>query len=260
METITGVMIFILGIVIGSFLNVCIYRLPLSRSIVTGASACPSCGARLTPLDLIPVLSYLFLLGKCRRCKARISPAYPAVELLTGALYLLLYLRFGLVWVLPVYAALSSLLIVISAIDIKSMEIPNGLIIAGLIVGTAQLIASVFTDVFEPWHSYVIGFFAGGVPLLLIALIAAVLLKKEAMGGGDIKLMAFCGLIIGWRLTIPAYIMGIFAGAFISIILMAAGRKKRGDEIAFGPFLSLGVVLSVFFGDALINWYVGLLL
>ncbi len=260
MDAAIGVIIFIFGAIIGSFLNVCIIRLPDSRSIVSGASACPSCGAKLTPVDLIPLLSYLVLRGKCRRCKVKISLIYPIIEAFTGALYLLLYLRFGLEWQLLIYMALFSLLIVISAIDLKTMEIPNGLIIAGLTVGAIQLIVTVFTGLLSSWPSYVIGFFAGGLPLLLIAFIAAFLLKRDAMGGGDIKLMAFCGFIIGWKLVIPAYLIGIISGAIISVVLMAVGRKKRGDEIPFGPFLSLGVVLSVFFGDALIDWYLGLML
>ena len=260
MDIAIGVVIFVFGTIIGSFLNVCILRLPVSRSIVSGASACASCGARLTPIDLVPIVSYLALRGKCRRCKARISPIYPAIEALTGTMYLLLYLCFGFAWQLLVNMALVSLLIVISAIDLKTMEIPNGLIIAGFIVGAIQLIVTVFTGIFGDWTSYMIGLFAGGLPLLLIALIAGFLLKKEAMGGGDVKLMAFCGFIIGWKLVIPAYLIGIIAGAVISVALMAVGRKKRGDEIPFGPFLSLGVVLSVFFGDALIDWYLGLIL
>ena len=260
MDIAIGVVIFVFGTIIGSFLNVCILRLPVSRSIVSGASACASCGARLTPIDLVPIVSYLALRGKCRRCKARISPIYPAIEALTGTMYLLLYLCFGFAWQLLVYLALISLLIVISAIDLKTMEIPNGLIIAGFIVGAIQLIVTVFTGIFGDWTSYVFGLFAGGLPLLLIALIAGFLLRKEAIGGGDVKLMAFCGFIIGWKLVIPAYLIGIVLGAVISVMLMALGRKKRGDEIPFGPFLSLGVVFSVFFGDALIDWYLGLIL
>jgi leader peptidase (prepilin peptidase)/N-methyltransferase len=182
------------------------------------------------------------------------------VEALTGALYVLLYVRFGFVWPLPVYLALVSLLIAISAIDISHMEIPDGLIVAGLIVGGAQLAASIFTPHFGAWHSYVIGFFAGGLPLLLIALFCMYALKKDAIGGGDIKLMAFCGLIIGWKLVITAYLIGIVAGAVFGLVLMALNKRKSSDAIPFGPFLSLGVILSVFFGDALIGWYLGLLL
>jgi leader peptidase (prepilin peptidase)/N-methyltransferase len=260
MEIFVGVIIFILGLIIGSFLNVCIYRLPHKQSIVTSPSACPACGARLKPWDLVPVLSYVFLGGKCRYCKARISAQYPLIEALTGALYVLLYVRFGIGWPLLVYLALVSLLIVISLIDIRHMEIPDGLIIAGLVVGAAQLIASIFTPYFDAWHSYVIGFFAGGLPLLLIALFCAYILKKDGMGGGDIKLMAFCGFIIGWRLVITAYLIGIVAGAVFGMVLMALKKKNRSDAIPFGPFLSLGVVVSVFFGNMLIDWYMGLVI
>lgn len=260
MEILAGVMIFILGIVIGSFLNVCIYRLPLKKSIVTSPSACPACGERLQPLDLVPVFSYLFLGGKCRYCKTAISAQYPLIEALNGLLYALLYIRFGLVWPLPVSMALVSLLLVISMIDLRHMEIPNGLVVFGLVIGLAQLAASVFTPYFGAWHSYVIGLFAGAVPLLLIALIGALVLKRDAMGGGDVKLMAFAGLIIGWQLTITAYVIGIFTGALAGVALMALGKRKRTDAIPFGPFLSLGVVLSLFFGHAIINWYLGLVL
>lgn len=259
MEALIGTLFFIFGTLIGSFLNVCIYRLPLERSIVRMPSSCTSCGARLNAFDLIPILSYVLLFGKCRRCKARIPVIYPAIEALTGALYLLLYIKFGIVWVLPVYAALLSLLIVAAFIDMRHMIIPNGIVIVGLFVGAVQLTATIITGIFGPWHSYVIGFFAGGLPLLIIALLAGLVLKKEAMGGGDIKLMAFCGLIIGWKLIIPAFLIGFIAGALITVLLIAAGRKKRGDEIPFGPYLALGVAISVFIGNELIDWYLGLL-
>ncbi len=259
MEVMTGVMIFILGIVIGSFLNVCIYRLPIGKSIVTSPSACPACEHPLKPLDLVPVFSYLFLGGKCRYCKVKISAQYPLIEALNGVFWTLLYIRFGLVWPLLIYMVLVSLLIVISAIDLKHMEIPDGLVIAGLILGAAQLLASVFTPYFDVWYSYLIGFAAGGLPLLLIALFCLYVLQKDAMGGGDIKLMAFSGLVVGWKLIIMAYVIGIITGALIGVALMASGKRKRSDAIPFGPFLSFGVVMSVFFGHAIINWYLGLL-
>lgn len=258
MEIAIGILACILGVVIGSFLNVCIYRLPKEESIASSPSACQSCGHRLTAIDMVPVLSYIILGGKCRHCKAKISVQYPIVEALTGILFLLLYLKFGLTYHTLVYAALAALLIVISFIDFAHMIIPNGLVIAGLVVGAVQLITTVFTGYFGPWLVYIIGFFAGGLPLLLIGLFCALVLKKEAIGGGDIKLMAFAGLILGWRLTIPAYLIGIVLGAIISVVLMAAGIKKRGDEIPFGPFLCIGIMASVFFGNELIVWYMGL--
>lgn len=259
MQIMIGVMIFIFGLVIGSFLNVCIFRLPLGKSVATSPSACPACGHRLMPFDLFPVFSYLFLGGKCRYCKVKISAQYPLVELLNGILWVLLYMRFGLVWTLPIYMALTSLLIVISFVDIKHMEIPDSLIVAGLVLGAVQLLASVFTPHFDVWYSYLIGLAAGGLPLLLIAMFGLYVLKKEAMGGGDIKLMAFAGLVIGWKLIIVAYAIGIFTGALAGVLLMVMRKRDRSDAIPFGPFLSFGIVASVFFGNAIINWYLGLL-
>jgi leader peptidase (prepilin peptidase)/N-methyltransferase len=255
------VFIFLFGIIIGSFLNVCIYRIPKGESLSAKGSACPSCGAKLTILDLAPVLSYIAIGGKCRHCKAKISMQYPIIETITGIIFLLLYLKYGLEWMTLVYAALAALLIVITLIDYRHMIIPNGLIIAGLIIGAAQLATSIFTNgIFDSWLVYTIGFFAGGLPLFLIAAFSTYVLKKEAIGGGDIKLMAFAGLILGWKLIIPAYFIGIVAGALISIYLLVSGRKKRGDEIPFGPFLCFGIAVSLFFGKEIINWYMGLLI
>lgn len=259
MQIITIIFTFILGIVVGSFLNVCIYRLPLKKSVASGYSACPSCGKRLTALDMIPVFSYLFLRGKCRLCNAHIPAQYPIVELLTGILFTLLAVKFGLNIQFPFYAALISMLIVITWIDLKHMIIPNGIVITGLIVGVIQLAFSCFSSSLQHWSQYVIGFFAGGLPLLLIAGICTLVLKKEAFGGGDIKLMAFAGLIIGWKLIIPSYFIGLITGAIVGVIALSTGKKERGDEIPFGPFLSVGIVTSIFFGNELIDWYLGLL-
>lgn len=257
MDIVTGALIFILGTLVGSFLGVCITRLPLGKSVVLPPSSCPFCEKRIGAIDLVPVLSYLWLRGKCRNCKARISGLYPAVEALTGAVYLLLYLKFSLTPELPVYMVLSSLLIIAAFTDLRHMIIPNGVIIAGLVLGTIQLAATVITSLLEPWHIYVIGLFAGALPLLLISVLGWLLLKKEVIGGGDIKLMAFCGLVIGWKLVIPAYLIGITAGALFGIVLLTAGRKKSSDLIPLGAFLALGVLISVFFGYELIDWYLG---
>lgn len=259
MELYYGVCVFLFGMVIGSFLNVCILRLPEQKSIIVGPSSCSACGTQLTARDLVPVFSFIFLRGKCRHCGKRISAQYPLVELLTAVLFLLVYLKFGISWRLPVFAALLSILVVAALIDWRHMEIPNGLIIAILVLGVIQLAASIFTGLFGSWTSYVIGLFAGGLPLLLIALLCRLILKKEAFGGGDVKLMAVAGLVIGWKLVITSYVIGIITGAIFGVILLATGKKKRGDEIPFGPFLSLGIAASVFFGNELINWYLGLI-
>lgn len=259
MELYFGVCVFLFGIIIGSFLNVCILRLPENRSIVTGASSCPACGTQIKARDLVPVFSYIFLRGKCRHCGKHISAQYPLVELLTGGLFLLLYVKFGMNYTLPVYAALISVLVVVTFIDWRHMEIPNGLVIAILVLGAIQLGITVFTGVFGNWMDYAIGMFAGGLPLLIIALVCQLLLKKEAFGGGDVKLMAAAGLVIGWKLVITSYIIGIVTGAIFGVLLLSTGKKKRGDEIPFGPFLALGIAASVFFGNEIISWYLGLM-
>lgn len=258
MDIIAGIIVFLFGLVIGSFLNVCIIRLPEGRSVVSGRSSCPGCGAALSPADLVPLFSYLFLRWKCRRCGMRISPLYPAVESLTGILFALLFAAFGLSWRLPVYMALIAVLIAVAFIDWRTMTIPDGLIIALLVVGAVQLAVTVFTGIFGSWLDYAIGFFAGGLPLLLLALLIAYVFKKEAFGGGDIKLMAAAGLVVGWRLVITSYVLGIILGGIAGAVMLASGRKKRGDEMPFGPYLSVGIAASVFFGDALINWYLGM--
>jgi len=268
MGWVIGIFVFLVGITIGSFLNVCVYRLPLERSITKGFSACPQCNARLTTVDLVPVFSFIGLRGKCRHCGGKISPEYPIVEGATGLLFVLLYLRFvcvtgliisGNIFDFLIYAVLVSLLIVIALIDYRHMIIPNGPVIFGLVLGGIKLVVSIFFPaIFGSWTLYAIGFAAGGLPLLLIALFGLWVLKKEAIGGGDIKLMAFAGLVIGWKLVIPAYLIGIITGAVAGIVLMATGKKERGDEIPFGPYLCFGVLTSVFFGETLINWYMGL--
>lgn len=259
MDIYLGILVFIFGLITGSFLNVCILRLPENKSIVFGPSSCPDCGARLTALDMVPVLSFLFLRGKCRHCGKKISPQYPAVEFITGALFLLLYLKLGLVWQLPVYAILTAVLIVIALIDWRHMEIPHGPLIVLLVTGVLQLAATLIFGTFNSWDSYVIGLLAGGLPLWLIAMFCLYVLKKEAFGGGDVKLMAAAGLVIGWKLVITSYVIGIITGAVFGVILLASGKKKRSDEIPFGPFLSFGIAASVFFGEELIAWYLGLM-
>lgn len=259
MEVYTGILVFVFGIILGSFLNVCILRLPEEKTIVNGNSACPSCGVRLTAIDLVPVFSYIFLRGKCRRCKSTISPQYIIIELLTGILFFFLYLKFGFTPPLPVLAALIAALIVIALIDWRYMMIPDGLIITILTIGVIETVITAITGLFGSWLQYVIGFLAGGLPLLLIALFCYYILKKEALGAGDIKLMAAAGLVIGWKLIITAYIIGIVFGALFGILLLVTKIKKREDAIPFGPFLSFGILASVFFGNEIINWYLGMM-
>lgn len=240
--------IFLFGIVIGSFLNVCIYRIPKHEDIVKTRSHCMSCGYQLKWYDLVPVFSFLFLRGKCRKCGTKLSIQYPLVETANGILYVLITWIHGMTITTLLYCLLISALIVISVIDFRTLEIPIGLNIFILVLG----IARVATDFQSVWD-YVIGFFA--VSLVLAVLYYAT--KGTAIGGGDVKLMAVCGLVLGWKLIVLSFFVGCILGSVIHVIRMKAFGADR--VLAMGPYLSLGVLVSVLCGMPLLQWYLGLL-
>ena len=244
LKIVLSIVIFLYGIVIGSFLNVLIYRIPKHENIATKRSHCMECGYQLKWYDLIPLFSYLFLGGKCRKCKTRISVQYPIIEALNGILYVLLVLRFGLTIEALLYCFLFSAPLSLSVIDFRTYEIPVGFNIFILILG----IARVATD-YKNWLLYVIGLVSVSLVLLAIFLIT----KGRGIGGGDVKLMAATGLLLGWKLNLLGFVMGCILGSIIHIIRMKV--SKEGHTLAMGPYLSLGIVLSVFFGEYLINWY-----
>jgi leader peptidase (prepilin peptidase)/N-methyltransferase len=248
-----GVFIGLLGLLIGSFLNVCIYRIPEGKSIAFPPSACTACGHRLSAPDLIPVISFLALKGKCRYCGKKISFIYPLVELLTAALFVLLYLRFHFKWDLLIYMAFVSLLVIAAFVDLKLKIIPDEVVIGIAVLGVVKTLFEL-----SNWFDHAAGFVAGGLPLLAIALFCQFVLKKEAMGGGDIKLMAASGLLIGWKLTLFTLVAGVVLGAAVCIILLAVKKAGRKDMISFGPFLAAGAVCALFFGNELIGWYLSL--
>lgn len=249
METLILVFSALFGLVFGSFLNVCIYRIPRDKSLAWPPSACPACNARIKWYDNIPVLSYLFLLGKCRSCRKPISVQYPAVELLTGALTLLFVWKLGLtVWTFVTLAAVYAL-IVLSVIDLELMIIPDrcslGLIGLGLAFAWAN---PNFSGVW--WQKELLSLLGAGVGLfgvLAIALIGTWLFKKEAMGGGDVKLMGGVGALIGWEGVITTLVFASFFGLVYAVFLMIFKGKKGGDAIPFGPFLSLGALINLFY-------------
>ena len=236
--------VFLYGITIGSFLNVLIYRLPKKENIVTTRSHCMSCGNQLKWYDLVPLFSYLVLRGKCRKCKARISVQYPLVEGLNGVLYILVFMKYGISVETLLYCLLSSALLALSVIDLRTYEIPVGFQYFVFVLG----IVRVATD-YKNWLLYGIGFFAVSVFLYIIVVIS----KGAAMGGGDVKLMAVCGLLIGWKLILLSLAVGCILGSVIHLLRM----KFSGQEhmLAMGPYLSLGIMISVLWGNQFLNWY-----
>lgn len=243
----------VFGLVLGSFLNVCIYRLPLKKSIVYPPSNCPHCGAKIRFYDNIPVISYAILMGKCRNCKGPISIRYPVVECITGLLSLALFYRFGVSGHYFAFMAFSASLVIITFIDLQHKIIPDVISIPGIILGFCFALLG-FTGV--RWSASLIGMLAGGGCLFAVGIIFEWITGKEGMGGGDVKLLAMIGAWMGWRGLPFVVLISSLAGALIGgIALIAAGRGMR-TKIPFGPFLSLGALIQFFFGSELIAWYI----
>ena len=262
------VFMFILGSCIGSFLNVIIYRLPRGISVVKGHSFCPKCEHKLAPMDLVPFFSWIFLKRKCRYCGDKISARYPLAELAGGimAILPLVFIKFGIIteWIeWPLVYMVLILLYLVTMIDFDTMTIPNQLIIALIVPALFAVYVdyvkfgyadSFFMEILLP---HIIGFFVVSVPMWLITLI-----KKEAIGGGDIKLMAVCGFMLGWKLTLFATFIGIITGGIYGIVLLAQRKKGKDGHFAFGPFLSLGIIIALLVNNGrlveLLDWYMTL--
>lgn len=236
--------IFLFGIVIGSFLNVCIFRIPNKEDIVKTGSHCMSCGYRLKWYDMIPVASFLALRGKCRKCGAKLSVQYPLIEAANGILYVCIVWTGGLSIESLLYCLMASALLVLSVIDFRTYEIPFGINLFILALGLIRAA----TDL-EHILNYLIG-------LLAVSVVLAVLYYAtggRAIGGGDVKLMAACGLLLGWKLIILAFLLGCVLGAVIHVIRMKVSGEGR--VLAMGPYLSLGVLIAALWGEQMLNWY-----
>lgn len=245
---------FVFGMIVGSFLNVCICRMPKNESIVSPPSHCPYCTYQIRWYDNIPVVSYLLLRGKCRGCGAPISLQYPLVELLNGVLTLFLFLRFGPT---PVFAALflfCSALVVITFIDIEHQIIPDEISLSGIVVG---FVLSFFLQG-HSWLNSLLGILLGGGSLLLVAYLYQRLTGKDGMGGGDIKLLAMMGAFLGWKAVPFIIFASSLVGSLIGISIMLLQKKDSKLAIPFGPYLAFGAVLYIFYGKPLIRWYLGL--
>ncbi|HEX3076747.1 MAG TPA: prepilin peptidase [Lachnospiraceae bacterium] len=247
MTTFQYITIFLYGIIIGSFLNVCIYRIPRKENIVTTPSHCMNCGYQLKWYDLLPLLSFIQIKGRCRSCKTKLSLQYPLVELCNGVLYIIIFLANGFHIESVLYCLATSTLLVISFIDFKTFEIPP---MCNLIIGVLGIIELGLH--IGDWKLYIIGFFAVSTFLLLIFWIT----KGRGIGGGDIKLMAAAGLLLGWKLVIVAFLWGCILGSIIHILRMKISREE--NVLAFGPYLSMGVFLAMIYGEQFIDWYLRL--
>ena len=238
------ILIFVFGIVIGSFLNVCIYRIPKKETVVSERSHCMKCGYQLAWYDMIPVFSWLCLRGKCRKCKEPISPQYPIVEAVNGVLYVVVFLVNGLNIESMIYCMLSSALIVLSVIDWRTYEIPLGINLFILVLGILHLL----TDIGR-WPIYVVGFFCVSLFLWILFIVS----KGRAIGGGDIKLMAVAGLLIGWQNIILAFFIGCIIGSVIHLTRMKISNAER--VLAMGPYLAVGIFISTLWGAEMVSWY-----
>ena len=247
--TLIYMVIFLYGLVIGSFLNVCIYRIPKKENIATERSHCMSCGTQLKWYDLVPLFSWLFLKGKCRYCKAKISIQYPLVELINGVGYVWIIAVNGFNYVSILYCLCVSALLVLSVIDWRTFEIPVAFnwYIFGL--GVVRCIVD-----FENIFTYLIGLVAVSGFLFICFLVT----RGRGIGGGDIKLMAAAGLLLGWQNILVAFLVGCILGSIIHIILMIAFKKDR--VLALGPYLSLGIFIAMLWGYDILNWFIGLII
>jgi leader peptidase (prepilin peptidase)/N-methyltransferase len=248
------VLSFVIGLIIGSFLNVCIFRIPRGYSVVSPGSSCPECRTSIHWWDNIPIISYLILAGKCRHCGEKIPLRYPAVELLNGLLYAAIYLFFGQGWQLPLLFIFASALIVITFIDLEFQIIPDVITLPGIVLGLAAS-PFILADPFAVkstlgFLNSVIGAAAGGGVFYLI-----VILSRGGMGGGDVKMMAMVGAFTGWKGVFLTTLVGSLTGAIAGIGLMVLSGAGRKTKVPFGPFLALGTLITLFFGEMIFNWY-----
>ena len=255
------VLIFLFGLAIGSFLNVCIYRIPHPDPDVSvhspRRSFCPACNETISAYDNIPVLSYLLLRGKCRHCSVSISVLYPLVELATAGLFLVMYYCFGFTLEFLLALVFVAVLVPISVIDAQHYIIPNVLIVTGLILGFG-IVCAIAYQRSDVWYLLIrlISAVAGGSVLWLVGVIGRAVLRKKAMGGGDIKLMALIGLFVGaWPELAMVIGFSAFSGAIVGTILIVSGVKSRESPIPYGPFLAGAAVLVLLWGDSLWRLY-----
>jgi len=254
MEAIDLVFVVLFGLLWGSFLNVVIYRLPAGKSLLRPRSSCPRCGVPIKPYDNVPVLSYLWLGGRCRSCRKRIPLVYPLVELLTVGCLLILYLTFGLTLHFLACALFVTSLIVLGFIDFFHQVLPDAVTLPGL--GLAVLYSFFRPDL--NWIQALLGAAVGGGSILLIIGLYYLVRRREGMGLGDVTMMFLVGAFLGWRLAVLTLILAALSGALVGLVLMVAKKKSLQQALPFGSFLAPAAFASLLWGDRLVAWYVSL--
>jgi leader peptidase (prepilin peptidase)/N-methyltransferase len=244
----------VFGSIVGSFLNVCIYRLPRGKSIVWPPSACPGCGRRLAWYENIPILSYIVLRARCLTCRAGISVRYPIVEALSATMFAAAAWYYGPTALLASRLVFGCALIVLFAIDLEHHLLPNVITIPGIAAGL------LFSIVTEPgWFDALIGAVLGGGVLYAIAEAYYRIRHEDGLGMGDVKMLAMIGAFIGWKLTLVALILASFSGSLIGVALIATGRGSMKYALPFGTFLALGAAFAAVLGPELLEWYLGMM-
>ncbi|RJP32455.1 MAG: prepilin peptidase [Actinobacteria bacterium] len=255
-EVYSSVVFFLFGLVVGSFDNVAIYRIPEGKSLWAPRSFCPQCGTTIAWYDNVPLVSYIVLRGRCRHCAKHIPVRYPLVELISGSLWLAVFAKAGFTWSIELLPNLFlvTILIIVSGIDLQKQIIPNKVIVPSIPIALACMgIVALVRGDYHVITDSLIGFAVGAVPLGILALAL-----PRGMGMGDAKLAALTGIILGWRSEIIALFAGFFLGAIVGVLLMSLGKKGRKSRIPFGPFLSAGAIIALFWGPSLWDLYVGL--
>ena len=242
------ILILIIGLCIGSFLNVCIYRIPREESIAFPPSHCTSCGYELKAVDLIPVISYLFLKRKCRKCGEKISINYPLVELLNGVLYLLIFLRFGLSLSFVFYSLLTSLLIVISYIDLDSKYIYSSTTILGVVLAAIYIVVGLYTKDISISNNVLGGAIGYGIIYLIVVI-------TKGMGQGDAEVAGVCGLLIGIKWILVCLFIAVVLGGLVAAIILIFKLKEKKSEIAFSPYISIGSIVYILLGKEILSLY-----
>ena len=252
MTVASAVLITVFGTIVGSFLNVCIHRLPLRKSLMWPGSHCPHCQSPVKPYDNVPILGYLWLRGRCRTCRAPISIQYPLVELITGAVFLGAYLLFDSPAVLVTRLLFACAMIVLFVIDLEHRILPDAITLPGIALG---FLFSLFLP--PGWRDSLIGIVLGGGSLWLLGEVYFRIRHEEGMGFGDVKMLAMIGAFLGWQLMLLTLVLGSLLGSIVGMTIIALNRGDMKYALPFGTFLALGAIAAATVGERIVRWYSG---